>query len=179
MLDYYQQIQMIARVDEKGEILGEIEKWEAHKNGVLHKALTVALILDGKLMVQHRKHPAFNKVYDVTSSSHQIFINGKLQDTEEAVYACLKREWNLHERYLSNYKSHGSIYYKAKDPNSEFTEHEMCEIITLEVKSKPEPVLDFAYDSLLVSLNELTDTRSRIYKNLAPWVKVMIKEGKI
>ncbi len=179
MLNYYKEKQFIANVDKDGNILGEIEKWEAHKKGVLHKALTVALIFNGKFIVQHRRHPAFDKVYDTTSSSHQLFINGKLQTTEEATIKCLEREWNLNKKYLKNLKNLGPIYYKAKDKNSDFTEHELCDVITVEIESKPEPNLDFSYDSLLVSKQELTDKKSRIYRNLAPWVKVMIEENKI
>ena len=41
---YYKQKQMIARVDRQGNILGQIEKWEAHRKGILHKAFTVAII---------------------------------------------------------------------------------------------------------------------------------------
>lgn len=179
MLDYYKEKQFIAKVDKDGNVLGEIEKWEAHKKGILHKALTATLIFNGKFMVQHRKHPAFDKTYDVTSSSHQLFINGKLQTTEEATINCLEREWGLNKKYLKNLINHGAIYYKSKDPKSEFTEHEVCDIITVEIDSKPEPNLDFAYDALLVSKQELTDKNSRIYKNLAPWVKIMIEENKI
>ncbi len=179
MLNYYKEKQLIAKVDENGKVLGVIEKWEAHKKGILHKALTVALIFNGKFIVQHRKHIAFDKVYDVTSSSHQLFINGKLQTTEEATINCLEREWNLNKKYLKNLKNLGAIYYKAKDKSSEFTEHELCDVITVEIESKPEPNLDFSYDALLVDKQELTDKKSRIYKNLAPWVKVMIEENKI
>ena len=179
MLDYYKQKQFIAQVDETGKVIGEIEKWEAHRNGILHKALTVALIFNGKFIVQHRKHVAFDKLYDVTSSSHQLFTNGKLQTTEEATINCLEREWSLNKKYLKNLKNLGAIYYKSKDKNSEFIEHELCDVITIEIESKPEPNLDFSYDALLVSKQELTDKNSRIYKNLAPWVKVMIEENKI
>jgi isopentenyl-diphosphate delta-isomerase len=179
MLNYYKQKQLIAKVDEKGNVLGEIEKWEAHKNGILHKAITVTIFFNNKLIIQHRRHPAFDKTYDVTSSSHQLFIKGKLQTSEDTAKDCLKREWNLNEDQYSNLKNLGSIYYKAKDPNSEFTEHEICDVLTVEVNSKPEPNLDFSYDALLVSLEELKNKDSRIFKNLAPWVKVMIEEGKI
>ncbi len=179
MLDYYKEKQFIAKVDRDGNILGEIEKWDAHKKGILHKALTVTLIFNGKFLVQHRKHPAFDKTYDATSSSHQLFINGKLQSTEEAALNCLEREWGLNKKYLKNLKNLGAIYYKTKDPKSEFTEHEICDVITVEIDSKPEPNLDFAYDALLVSKQELTDKNSRIYRNLAPWIKVMIEENKI
>ena len=173
MIDYYKQKQIIARVDKKGEVIGQIEKWEAHKKGILHKALTVALLYKGQYIVQHRKHLAFDGVFDVTSSSHQLFKNGDLQTTEEAAYECLKREWNLDKKGLGEIKNLGAIYYKAKDPKSIYTEHEICEILITEVKDKPIPNLDFAYGFLLASKQELQN------KNLAPWVKKMIEENKL
>lgn len=180
MLDYYKQKQFIARVDRDGKVLGEIEKWEAHRKGILHKALTIALIYQGKYVIQHRKHPAFDKSWDVTSSSHQLFINGVLQTSEEAALECLKREWKLEESDLMGPpQNHGPIYYKAKDPKSEFTEHELCDILIAEVKNKPIPNLDFAYGMSIVSLQELLDAKSKTYKKLAPWVKKMIEEDKL
>lgn len=179
MNSYYKQKQIIARVDKQGNVLGQIEKWEAHKKGILHKALTVALIYNGELIVQHRKHPAFDRVLDVTSSSHQIFINGKLQTTEEATYECLKREWNLSKSDLGELRNLGAIYYKAKDPKSIYTEHEMCEILVAEVKELPKPNYDFAYGFSLLTKDELLNVRSRTYSNLAPWVIEAIKQNKL
>ena len=177
MNSYYKQKQIIARVDKGGNVIGKVEKWEAHEKGILHKALTVALIYKGQFVVQRRRHPAFDKVLDVTSSSHQLFINSKLQTIEEAVYECLKREWSLKKSDLSELKNLGSIYYKARDPKSIYTEHEICEILVAEVNIKPKPNLDFAYGFSLVNKQELQNKKSRTYKNLAPWSKIAIEEG--
>lgn len=180
MTDYYKQTQMITKIDRDGRILGEIEKWEAHRKGILHKALTVAIIFEGKFIIQHRKHPAFDGTFDVTSSSHQLFINGRLQTTEEATLDCLKREWGITKEDLKGEISdHGSVYYKAKDPNSEFTEHEVCDVLLVEVTKEPTPDLDFAYGMEIINKEELTNTNTEIYQKLAPWVKVMIEEGKL
>lgn len=179
MLNYYNQKQIIAKLDKEGNVIGQIEKWKAHKEGVLHKALTVTLIYNGKFVVQKRKHPAFDKTLDITSSSHQLFIDGSLQKTEEAVYDCLKREWNLKREEVKNLEGHGSIYYKAKDPNSIYTEHEICEILTAEITKEPTTNLDFAYGYLLITKADLLNKESEMYKNLAPWVLKMIEEDKI
>lgn len=179
MNNYYKQKQIIAKVDNDGKVIGEIEKWEAHEKGILHKALTISLIYENQFVVQHRRHPAFNKVLDVTSSSHQLFINGKLQTTEEAVYECLKREWNLKKSDLTKLKNLGSIYYKAKDLKSIYTEHEICEILVAEVNVEPKPNLDFAYGFSLVTKQELQSKKGEIYNQLAPWVKTMIEENKL
>lgn len=176
--NYYKQKQIIARVDKKGNVIGKIEKWEAHKKGVLHKALTVALMHKNNVIVQHRKHPAFDGVFDITSSSHQLYINNKLQTTLEATYKCLEREWNLKtDDLLYQPKNEGVVYYKAKDKNSIYTEHEVCEILVTEVKNLPFPNLDFAHGYSLISKVELKNKKGRIYQNLAPWVKIMIKNN--
>lgn len=179
MDNYYKQKQIIARVDKEGNVIGKIEKWEAHEKGVLHKALTVALIYKNQFVIQKRKHPAFDGVFDITSSSHQLFINGKLQGTIDATYECLKREWNLDKNDLGKIKNLGSIYYKAKDPKSIYTEHEVCEILVAKLNAKPKPNLDFAYGFSLVSKQELQNKNSRTYTNLAPWVIEAIKQNKL
>lgn len=176
MNNYYKQKQIIARVDRNGNITGKVEKWEAHKKGILHKALTVCLIYKDYYILQHRKHLAFDGVLDATISSHQLYIDGKLQTTLEASYQCLERELNIKkEDLLGTPKNVGAVYYKAKDKKSIFTEHEVCEILIGKVKKLPIPNYDFAYGISLVKKGELLNNKSRLYENLAPWVLETIK----
>lgn len=177
MNNYYRQKQIIARIDKKGKVIGQIDKWEAHRKGMLHKALTIALVYENQLVIQHRKHPAFDGILDITSSSHQIFRNGKLQSTLEAAYETLEREWNIQYKDLvNNPKFVGTVYYKSKDNNSEFTEHELCNILVGQVSKLPRPNFDFAYGFSLATKKEVLNKKGRIYKNLAPWVIKAIKE---
>ena len=175
-MNYYNQKQYIAKVNRNGEIIGKIEKWEAHRKGVLHKALSVVLIYKDQYLIQHRKHPAFDGVYDLTSSTHQIYENDILQDTVDATINSLEREWGLKKKdFIKLPKINGTIYYKAKDPRSIYTEHEICEMISVELKRLPEPNYVFAYGFSLVDKKTLTNKKSLIYKNLAPWSKKAIK----
>ncbi|HVZ67398.1 MAG TPA: hypothetical protein VG917_03980, partial [Patescibacteria group bacterium] len=66
-MNHYKKKIMIATCDKQGNITGEIERWEAHKKGILHRAFTLALIYKGKYIVQHRKHPLFNGTFDITA----------------------------------------------------------------------------------------------------------------
>lgn len=177
MINHYYKIkQTIARVDKTGKILGQIDKWEAHRKGILHKALTVALIYKGHYLIQHRKHLAFDGVFDITSSSHQLFIKGELQTTDEATSETLKREWNLKPSdLLYKPKNLGSVYYKSKDKKSEFTEHELCDMLVTEVNNLPIPNFDYAYGFSLATKEEILNNKSGIYQNLGPWVKKAIK----
>jgi isopentenyl-diphosphate delta-isomerase len=176
--NYYKQKIMIAKCDKKGTILGEIERWEAHEKAILHRAFTVAIFYKGQILLQHRKHPVFDGVLDVTSSSHQIFDNGKLQDTVDATYACLLREWGVSRQDLVKQPEDlGWVYYRAKDSFSIYTEHELCNIVVCEVKELPQPNHDVSYGYSLATKKELATTSSRLFSSLAPWVKVMIKSG--
>jgi len=178
MKNYYARQQFIARVDRKGNTIGKIEKWEAHKRGILHRGLTVAVFFKDYLIIQHRKHPAFDGSFDITASSHQLFVNGKLQDAIEATYDALKREFNIEKNDLiSKPEKLGFVYYKAKDPKSEFTEHEIDDILKVKVKKIPIVNFDFAYGLSLVKKKEIVNKKSRIYSNFAPWVKAMIKKN--
>ena len=177
-MDYYKKKIMIARCDRKGNILGEIERWEAHEKAILHRAFTVAVTYKGKLIVQHRKHPVFDGVLDVTSSSHQIYEKGTLQDTIEATYLCLKREWNIEKKDLIKHpKDLGTVYYKAKDKFSIYSEHEVCNIVVCEVKKLPQIVEEVSYGYSLATKKELSNIKSRLYQNLAPWVQAMLKKN--
>lgn len=177
---YYKVKQIIARINRKGKILDGIDRWRAHEKGELHRAFTVTLVYKNKYILQHRKHPVFDGVFDLTSSSHQSFENHKLQDSVDAVLKTLKREWNITKRDLVNKpKLLGEVYYKANDKNSKYKEHEVCEIFKAEVKNKPEPNYDWAYGYSMLSEKELIDKNSGIYQHLAPWAKKAIEENLI
>ncbi len=179
MNDYYKQKQIIAACDKAGKILGPIEKWEAHKKGILHRAFTVAFVFDGQLVIQHRKHPAFDGVFDITSSSHQLFENGKLQDTSEAILDTIEREWELKRSDVKKLTDNGQVYYKAKDAKSEFYEHEVCDVFVAEITRFPLPKLDVAYGVSFIDPKDLKNKKSRIYENLAPWVIAAIEQDKL
>ena len=137
--------QIIGRVDKKGDVIGGIERWEAHKKGILHRAFTLALIYKNFYVLQHRKHACFDGVFDITSSSHQLVSNGKLEDTLESARKCLFREWKISKTEIGELKLKGAIYYEARDPKSIYTEHEICDIVEIRVSKIPEPNYEFAF----------------------------------
>lgn len=172
--------QIIGYCDKKNNMLGKIERWEAHKKGILHRAFTLALIYKNFYILQHRKHLLFDGVFDITSSSHQLYSNGELQDTIAAAKKCLFREWRINESdILGEFKQKGRIYYKAHDAKSVYTEHEICDIVEVRLKKIPTPSYEFAYGSSLATKEELANKKSRIYYLLAPWVKVALRKNLI
>lgn len=172
---YYQQKLFVAEVDKNDSVVGEVERWKAHKEGILHRGFTAILSYQEKYLLQHRKHMAFDKYWDFTFSSHQLYKNGKLQTDLDAIYQSLTREWNLHKSNLVKTPVKiGKVYYKAKDPDSIFTEHEFDYIYYSELKKLPQPNADFAYGyKLISSVDEIKKLSSPII--LAPWVTKILK----
>jgi len=176
-MKYYQKKLFLAEVDKSDNIIGKIERWQAHKEGILHRGFTAILTYQDNIVLQHRKHLAFDGYYDLTFSSHQIYKNEKLQTDLEAIYETLKREWNIDKTGLVNEpKFLGKFYYKAKDSQSIYTEHEIDYIYKTELKALPTPNFDFAYGFKLINKLKTRNLKLEIgnFKK-APWVKEIIK----
>lgn len=174
-MNYYNEHQQLAQVDENDQIVGKIDKWEAHKKGILHRAFTICLFVNGKIILQHRKHPVFNGVFDLTCSSHPIYVDDRLQSLEEAGYIALQREWNISKEMLQDkLENKGSTYYKSKDILSEHMEHEVCYLLSGAVKAIPAFVQDYSYGFTLVEKNLLKEDSFPLRRSFAPWVSPLL-----
>lgn len=209
-MSYYSKKQFIARVNKNDQIIGKVEKWKAHKEAILHRGFTMILIYNNQLVLQHRKHPVFNRVWDMSFSSHQVFsplLSSRVSPTKgggsrgislqtdlEAIYEALKREWNVDKKsgLKRQPKFLGKIYYRAKDPESQYSEHEIDYIYLAEIKNSPTPNEEFAYGFKLASKDEIFNSClagslrcqagrrtqfSTLNFPLAPWVKKIVKIG--
>lgn len=180
MNNYYSKKQYLFAVDKKDNITGKVEKWEAHKKGVLHRGFTVILFYNDKVILQQRRHPVFDGVLDMSFSSHQIYEAGHLRGDLSSIYEGLKREWGIEKKDLTEKpKFLGKIYYKARDPKSDYYEHEVNYIYSVELKKLPKPNLDFAYGNKLIKKTNLSSTLYSLPSNLlAPWVKKIVEKIK-
>lgn len=179
-MNYFDQKQYIAQIDKQDKVIVQIERWQAHKTGILHRGFTLTIYYKDQIVLQHRKHPVFDNVIDMTISSHQLINHGKVQDDLEAIYNTLEREWNIKEKDLLELPTNkGNIYYRAKDPNSDYTEHEVCHVYSCKVDHLVLPNFEFAYGFLLKSAEEIKNTKNMLYPLFAPWAKQMIQEGLI
>lgn len=181
-MDYYKRKLYLAAVDKNDNVIGKVERWQAHKDGLLHRGFTAVLTYKDSIVLQHRKHLAFDGYFDLTFSSHQIFINDELQTDLEAIYETLKREWSIDRTGLIDEpKFLGKFYYKAKDPKSIFTEHEIDYIYQAELKNLPTPNPDFAYGFELIKNFLALEASAKWAKleiinfNMTPWVSKLIK----
>lgn len=176
-MSYYTEIQYIPRVDKHGSVLGKIERWEAHKKGVLHSGFTICLEYDGKYILQHRKHPVFDGVFDCTCSSHLLFEHDHVESEESAIYRTLLRELGVKKKDLKHKpKRLSTAYYKANDTQGTYVEHEYCTFYHAELATLPLLDYNYGYGLVIVEKEKLTDPKFPLRKACAPWVKKFLQQ---
>ena len=175
-MDYYKQKQFLAEVDSKNTIKGKVEKWEAHKDGILHRGYTAILTVGDTIILQHRKHPVFDNVFDLSFSSHQIYQEDILQDDVSAIYEGLLREWLVKKEEIYETPVFlRTIYYKEKDIKSGYTEHEIDYIYHVELKKIPSFSPDFAYGFTTIKKLEIQNAIKQLPFPVTPWVGELLK----
>jgi len=175
-MDYYKKKQYLAQVDNKNNIIGKIEKWEAHKTGILHRGYTVILTVGEEIILQLRKHPVFDHVFDLSFSSHQTYQENTLQDDVSAIYEGLFREWLVKkEEIIETPVFLRTIYYKEKDIKSGYIEHEIDYIYHVELKKTPSFSPDFAYGFTMIKKSEIQNAIKQLTFPTAPWIKELLK----
>ncbi len=169
-MNYYKKRILLAEVDKNDNVVGKIERWEAHKKGILHRGVTTAIFYKDYIICQHRKHPVFNGYLDLTFSTHPFFEKEKLVDMEEAINLSLKREWNINKSdllYKPEYK--GKVYYYSPQKDAKYIEHEVCHLYISKVRSLPKVNFEYSYGFSLLTISDLKSL-SPVKAFLAPWV---------
>ena len=172
-MDYYNREILIPAVDQQNTILNPVERHEAHQKGILHRGFTIGVFFEDKLICQHRKHPLFNDCLDLTASSHPMYQNGNLLDSAEMLLITLEREWGIQESdLLSPLEFIGRTYYRSEDV--EFIEHEICEVFTTSVQTRPTYNPQYAYGFYLLTPEDLKEQKD---PKIAPWVVSFLESG--
>jgi len=172
-MDYYSQKLFLAKVDKENNFVGKVERWLAHEKAILHRGFTVILTFQNKVVLQHRKHPAFDGFFDLSFSSHPVYIQNELQPMETAILNTLEREWNLSKQNLqTELRFLDKFYYYAKDPKSVYIEHEIDYVYEAKLNKLPAINHDFAYGYETIDVLNIASQISKF--QLAPWVKKIL-----
>lgn len=174
-MDYYDEKQYLAAVDQNDVLLRRVEKWEAHRENILHRGYTAIIRYGDEIALQHRKHPVFDNVLDLSFSSHQIYVGDKLQTDEEAIMDGLKREWGMGKSDLGAPPTFiTKVYYQAKDEKSGYFEHEIDYIYEVRCLAVPVFKPAFAYGVHLVKRADLEKAQDALGVPFAPWVGALL-----
>jgi len=134
-------------VNEQDEVVGTMEKMQAHKEGRLHRAFSVFIMnKENKMLLQQR---AFEKYHSAGLWSNACCSHPTPDETiEVAAIRRVKEELGIG---ISNPKSIFSFKYKAALENN-LTEHELDHVLIAkydgELEVNKEEVSDWKYFSL-------------------------------
>jgi isopentenyldiphosphate isomerase len=159
-------------MDQAGNITNKIERWKAHREGILHRGFTVILEYQDSLILQHRKHPAFDHTWDLSYSSHPVFNGTILESDADAISRSLNREWILNDEYESDVRPEfiGQVYYRAKDEAGIYTEHEIDFVYRIRLKEIPKANPDFSYGFEMINRADINNQAVRDRYPFSPWV---------
>jgi isopentenyldiphosphate isomerase len=167
---------LVVLVDDNDKKLGYRDKDECHTvhdgiPGYHHRGLTV-FVYNSKwqVLLQHRKHRIFDKVWDLAGSTHPYFRDGKQEGYEEAALRCLRTEYSgFEDAAVAN--SSVSVNYAAIDPrNNLYCENEFCRLVVSLHDGEIAHKTENAYTHKWVALRALTADAHKNPERYAPWI---------
>ncbi|WP_085307513.1 isopentenyl-diphosphate Delta-isomerase [Planktotalea arctica] len=151
-------------------VLSPVEKLDAHLRGLRHKAISVFLICNGKILIQRRALGKYHTpgLWANTCCTHPNW--------DEPSQTCAARR--LHEelglRDIST-EFRGQVEYRA-DVGAGMTEHEVVDIFVAHTKAQPvikphpEEVMDFDW----VGFEDLARLVVETPAQYTPWLKIYL-----
>jgi isopentenyl-diphosphate delta-isomerase len=144
----------VVLVDTEDRPTGVMEKLEAHKQGLLHRAFSVHVTRsDGMILLQQR---AFSKYHSGGLWTNACCSHPSPDETtEEAAVRRLKQEMGIHAQQ-SELSYLGSLLYKA-ELDKGLTEHEFDHVFGLTFDGDPIPDPDEAESFRWIGRSTLID----------------------
>lgn len=166
-------MEQVILVDEHDRVVGTMEKLEAHRKGVLHRAFSVILFNDeGKLLLQKRSRNKYHSsgLWTNTCCSHPL--PGETMDA--AARRRLRQEMGID---LQPVFSHRFIYKAALD--HDLIEHELDHVYIGTFNGSPEINLNEVEDWKYVDLQWLKEDMQRNASDYTAWFKLIVHHPEI
>lgn len=164
--------EQVVVVSENDEILGLMEKMEAHENGILHRAFSVFLFNDkGEMLLQKR---ASGKYHSPNQWTNAVCSHPKIDETYlEGAQRRLNEELGITADLTEKF----SFIYKA-DVGQNLWEHELDHVFTGNYEGNfalnEEEVSEVRY----ISMQQLDEEMNENPENFTEWFKIILKEYK-
>ena len=160
----------IILVDEKDNVLGTMEKLEAHRLGLLHRAFSIFIFNSkNELLLQQRADEKYHSggLWTNTCCSHP-------QPGDDLIYSAIKRLKNEMGIEVDSLELKSHFIYRAEFPNA-LVEHELDYIIfgysDLDPVLNPEEAKAFQW----ISLDELKKQIHLHPNNFTFWLKEILE----
>lgn len=163
-------MEKVILVDENDQAIGTMEKMEAHKKALLHRAFSVFIFNSKNEMLIHQR--AFSKYHSGGLWTNACCSHPRENETaEQAAHRRLEEEMGFDCEINHQF----SFVYKA-ELDQGLTEHEFDHVFTgiyeSEIKPNPEEVVAFKY----VSISELKKDLNAHPEHYTEWFKIAFKQ---
>ena len=161
--------QQVTLVNEADEVTVGMEKLEAHRRGVLHRAFSVFIFnSQGELLLQRRALDKYHSpgLWTNTCCSHQ-------RQGESNIEAG-KRRLQEEMGFSTDLRDSISFIYKAPFDNG-LTEHEYDHILIGQYNEEPIPNPEEVNDWKWMGLEEIKDDMERSPKIYTEWFKIIFE----
>jgi len=175
----------IPLVDESGRTIGYGDRWWTHRVrdgregpilGEKHVGITIACLDDdNRILVQHRRHRIFDKVWSLSGDTHpRKYESSKVESLSEAARRCAKEDLGI---TIKSWRQILSVSYSARDPRDQrYCENELLYVLAAKhhgrVKMNRNSVYELqGAEFAEISRDSQTDLRKEpIDRTYAPWV---------
>ena len=164
--------EQVVLVSEKDEILGVMDKMQAHENGILHRAFSVFLFNDkGEMLLQKR---AAGKYHSPNQWTNAVCSHPRMGETYmEAAQRRLKEELGIETPITYRF----NFLYKA-DVGQNLWEHELDHVFTGNFEGEFKLNEDEVSEVRYISIDDLDKEMSANPENFTEWFKIILKEYK-
>ena len=170
----YMEEQMLLLVDEKGDFTKKYAPRSICHTGKGKRHLAFTMLIynsDRKILLQHRKHRLFDRLWDLAGASHPLHLGNRDETMQEAASRFLLGEWGIESLKVEDI---GGFNYFAE--YGEKCENEHCRLLIAEFNGELKPSEQHAYGYKWVSLGELLKDIIRNQKIYTPWLIVSVEE---
>ena len=157
-------------VDKKDKQIGKEEKLKVHKQGILHRAVTVLLFNSkNEVLITKRseKKLLWPGYWECSCSTHVYEGESYKKAGERRIKEELGISTSL--KYLLKF------YYKAKYKDVGY-EHEICGLVVGKYDGKINPNPEEIADYKWISLDELKQDIEKNPEKYAPWLKIVFEK---
>ncbi len=159
---------MVIRVDEMDNEIGLMPKLDAHRSGVLHRAISI-LVFDshGNWMLQKRANGKYHSagLWSNTCCSHPL--------PNEEIEAAAKRRLFEEMKLSCELKKRFSFLYKAEFENG-LIEHELDHVFYGFSDNTPDPDPEEASEWRMISTEKLMEELNRKPEDFSEWFKLIV-----
>ena len=164
--------EQVVLISENDEVLGLMEKMQAHENGILHRAFSVFLFNDkGELLLQKR---AAEKYHSPNQWTNAVCSHPRIDETYlEGAKRRLKEELGIEAELTEKFH----FIYKA-DVGGNLWEHERDHVFTGNYDGEFTLNKDEVSEIRYISMEDLDQEMKEYPENFTEWFKIILEEYK-